>query len=41
MVIDGGDADEQPRGDLGVRGAVSGQPGDLRLLRRQRVIPRP
>ena len=37
VVLDGARADEQLRADLGVRAAVAGEPGDLRLLRRERV----
>ena len=37
MVVDGAGTDEKLGGDLLVRGAVGGQPGDLRLLRREPV----
>ena len=39
MVVDGAGTDEKPGGDLKIRGALGGQPGDLRLLRRERVGP--
>ena len=37
VVGDGGGADEQLRGDLGVGGAFAGQAGDQRFLRGQRI----
>src|SRR5215472_14350790 len=37
VIVDGAGADEQPGGDLEIRGAFGGQPSDLRLLRRECV----
>src|SRR6266545_1622963 len=37
VVVDGAGTDEELGGDLEIRGAPGGQPGDLRLLRRERV----
>jgi len=37
VVIHGAGADEEPGGDRMVRGALGGQPGDPRLLRRERI----
>ena len=38
VVLDGACAEEQPGADLGIRQAVTGQPGDLGLLRGQLII---
>src|SRR5690349_20001299 len=38
VVLDGADADEQLAGDVPVGQALGGQPGDLRLLRREHLL---
>src|SRR6266567_866693 len=37
VIVNGAGTDEEPGGDLPIRGAPGGQPGDLRLLRREHV----